>query len=214
MDLWLRAGLAFVAFSLVASGVYALNDLADLASDRRHRAQAAATSFGGRPAASRYRGSAGAARDRGPVRALACASGRVHRLASRRIWIATTAYTLALKRIAGIDVLLLAGLYALRLAAGATATGIVLSGWLIAFSGFLFLSLALVKREVELHAVRRAGGERAHGRAYRLVHLRRVRIRRRARGARRGRRPPGLRAAPRCHHACTGIRRSCGSAVR
>ncbi|MEO9160926.1 MAG: UbiA family prenyltransferase [Casimicrobiaceae bacterium] len=173
-DLWFRAGLAFVAFSLVASGVYMLNDLADLASDRRHPRKR------GRPlAAGRLPLMAGVL-----LAPLALAAGATVSFllpAAFAGWllaylIVTTAYTLALKRIAGIDVAMLAGLYALRLAAGAAATGIVLSGWLIAFSGCLFLSLALVKREVELHAVRRAGGDRAHGRAYRLAHLRHVRI--------------------------------------
>lgn len=174
IDVWLRAGLAFVAFSLVASGVYMLNDLADLASDRRHPRKRRRAFASGRV----------------PLRAgivfapLAIATGAAIAVplpAAFAGWLlayllATTAYTLVLKRIAGIDVVMLAGLYALRLAAGAAATGIVLSGWLIAFSGFLFLSLALVKREVELHAVRNVGTERAHGRAYRLAHLWRVRI--------------------------------------
>jgi 4-hydroxybenzoate polyprenyltransferase len=174
IDLWLRAGVAFVAFSLVASGAYVLNDLADLASDRRHPRKRR------RPlAAGRLPLVAGAllaplALGVGASLALLLPAAFAGWLAAYLV--ATTAYTLALKRIAGVDVVTLAGLYALRLAAGAAATGIVLSGWLIAFSGFLFLSLALVKREVELHAVRRAGGDRAHGRAYRLAHLRRVRI--------------------------------------
>lgn len=174
IDLWLRAGVAFVAFSLVASGAYVLNDLADLASDRRHPRKRRRPLAAGRLPLVAGVLLAPLALTAGAALALLLPVAFAGWLLAYLV--ATTAYTLALKRIAGIDVITLAGLYALRLAAGAAATGIVLSGWLIAFSGFLFLSLALVKREVELHAVRRAGGDHAHGRAYRLAHLQRVRI--------------------------------------
>ena len=62
----------------------------------------------------------------------------------------TTAYSFALKRMLLIDVLTLAGLYTVRVIAGAAATQIDVSFWLLAFSVFFFLSLALVKRFVEL----------------------------------------------------------------
>jgi 4-hydroxybenzoate polyprenyltransferase len=62
----------------------------------------------------------------------------------------TTAYSLFLKRMLLIDVLTLAGLYTVRVVAGAAATRIDVSFWLLAFSVFFFLSLALVKRFVEL----------------------------------------------------------------
>ncbi|MGH8802157.1 MAG: UbiA family prenyltransferase [Casimicrobiaceae bacterium] len=166
--------LAFIAFSLVASAAYVLNDLADLDGDRRHPRKRH------RPFASgRLPASAGAV-----LAPLLVAGGAALAMALPRAfggWLlayfaVTLAYTIRLKALAGIDVLVLAGLYALRVVAGAAATGIVLSGWLVAFSAFMFLSLALVKREVELHAVRRAGSDRAFGRAYRLVHLRFVRV--------------------------------------
>jgi 4-hydroxybenzoate polyprenyltransferase len=77
----------------------------------------------------------------------------------------TTAYSAYLKRIVVLDVLLLAGLYALRVLAGITASGVPFSTWLLAFSTFLFLSLAFLKRHGELStlgtstapAVRRRG---------------------------------------------------------
>jgi 4-hydroxybenzoate polyprenyltransferase len=62
----------------------------------------------------------------------------------------TTAYTFVLKRKLLVDVFTLAALYTLRIVAGAAATGTDLSFWLLAFSIFFFLSLALVKRYVEL----------------------------------------------------------------
>lgn len=62
----------------------------------------------------------------------------------------TLAYSLRLKQVPVLDVLVLAGLYALRLLAGGAATGIQVSEWLFIFSQFFFLSLALLKRYIEL----------------------------------------------------------------
>jgi 4-hydroxybenzoate polyprenyltransferase len=62
----------------------------------------------------------------------------------------TTAYSLYLKQRMVIDICILAGLYTTRIVAGGMATGIALSVWLLAFSVFLFLSLAAVKRLAEL----------------------------------------------------------------
>ena len=66
-----------------------------------------------------------------------------------------------------LDVLTLAGLYTMRILAGAAATGIEVSFWLLAFSIFFFLSLALVKRYVELRSTPLPAGERIAGRGYR-----------------------------------------------
>ena len=60
--------------------------------------------------------------------------------------VTSTAYSLILKRLVVLDVLTLAGLYTLRIVAGAAAIEVEPSFWLLAFSMFLFLSLALVKR--------------------------------------------------------------------
>jgi 4-hydroxybenzoate polyprenyltransferase len=62
----------------------------------------------------------------------------------------TTAYSFFLKRRAVVDVFALAGLYTVRVGAGAAATGLPLSFWILSFSLFIFLSLALAKRYVEL----------------------------------------------------------------
>jgi 4-hydroxybenzoate polyprenyltransferase len=69
--------------------------------------------------------------------------------------VATLLYSFRLKRVASLDVLLLAGLYTLRVVAGAWATGLALSFWLLAFSMFIFLCLALVKRVAELVELQR-----------------------------------------------------------
>ena len=65
-----------------------------------------------------------------------------------------------------VDCLTLAMLYTLRVVAGAAAAGIVLSFWLLAFSVFLFLSLAFVKRYAELQVQILDGKRIAHGRGY------------------------------------------------
>lgn len=75
--------------------------------------------------------------------ALALVIGRWDFLAVLGIYyIVTLSYSLVLKRKLIIDVCTLAALYTLRIVAGGEATGTVLSEWLLAFSMFLFLSLA------------------------------------------------------------------------
>jgi 4-hydroxybenzoate polyprenyltransferase len=72
-------------------------------------------------------------------------------LAPLAVYATTSAlYTFWLKRVALIDVFVLAGLYTLRIVLGGIATGFAASDWLLAFSGFFFLSLALVKRAAEV----------------------------------------------------------------
>ena len=78
----------------------------------------------------------------------------------------TCAYSLLLKRLVLIDCLTLAALYTLRIIAGASALAISLSFWLLAFSIFVFLSLAFVKRYSELYVQIGNGNTQAHGRDY------------------------------------------------
>lgn len=139
---------AFFSFGTCASATYILNDLLDLDADRHHHKKKT------RPfAAGTLDVRAGLA---ALVLLLACGLGLAWILPSGfrfalAIYLATTLlYSLWLKRIASLDVIVLAGLYTLRIIAGALATGISLSFWLLAFSMFIFLSLALVKRVAEL----------------------------------------------------------------
>jgi 4-hydroxybenzoate polyprenyltransferase len=81
-------------------------------------------------------------------------------------FVLTLAYSFALKRLVLVDVVSLAALYTLRVLAGAAAAQVPLSFWLLLFSVFLFLSLALVKRYAELEVMRRAGKLTAAGRGY------------------------------------------------
>lgn len=161
---WGLAVLAFLAFSLVASGVYVLNDLLDLAADRAH------------PRKRRRPFAAGAL----PIRAgtllapallglgavlAATTSGPFLALIAAYVGL-TTLYSLRLKRELLVDIFALAALYTLRILGGGFATGIEISVWLLAFSGFFFLALAAVKRQSELVDGLAAGRGGASGRAY------------------------------------------------
>lgn len=164
-----QAVMAFLAFSLVASATYIGNDIWDLGSDRRHPRKCL------RPLAS------GAL----PLTAALPMAG-ILMLAGLGIgftvgeaffaWLSayiflTTAYSWALKRYVLIDVITLSMLYTLRVIAGAVAVQLPLSHWLLAFSAFVFLSLALVKRCSELVGLIQAGKDATGGRDYRTHDL-------------------------------------------
>jgi 4-hydroxybenzoate polyprenyltransferase len=80
--------------------------------------------------------------------------------------ILNVAYSLYLKQVALVDVLLLAMFYSWRVVAGAIATDIALSHWLLVFSVFMFLSLAFAKRVSELQFLRESEKEKTNGRGY------------------------------------------------
>jgi 4-hydroxybenzoate polyprenyltransferase len=154
--LLLRATAAFVAFCLAASAAYVINDLTDLQADRAHPTKHA------RPFASGVL-PAGVGWLLAPLLlAGALALGRLlpaQFLGLLALYVGTsTLYSAYLKRVAVLDVILLAGLYTLRVLAGVAATGVRFSTWLLAFSMFLFLSLAFLKRYAELNGFE--GGER------------------------------------------------------
>ena len=149
--------IAFLSFGACASSTYLINDLLDLEADRHHHKKKM------RPfAAGTIDIRAGLA---AIVLLLAFGLGLATLLPAGFQWavaayLATTLlYSLWLKRVASLDVIVLAGLYTLRIIAGAHATGINLSFWLLAFSMFIFLSLALVKRVAELVEVRKRESE-------------------------------------------------------
>lgn len=145
---WQDGIIAFFAFGLCASSVYVLNDLLDLADDRRHpekknRPFAAGTipvSHGLVAAPLLLAGAAGLAALL-PLE-FAAVLGFYYAL--------TLAYSFFLKRTLLFDVITLAGLYTIRIVAGSAALGVERSPWLLAVSVFVFFSLALVKRYVEL----------------------------------------------------------------
>jgi 4-hydroxybenzoate polyprenyltransferase len=152
----LQAVAAFFCFSLCASAIYNLNDVADLEADRRHpRKRHRPYASGALPLT--------AAAVIVPV-FLAVAFGGALALSARfaallAVYAVTTLlYSMWLKSVPVLDVILLAGFYTVRLMAGGAATEVVLSHWLLGFSLFMFLSLALVKRTSELRLMRRENG--------------------------------------------------------
>ena len=156
---------AFVAFSLVASGTYVVNDLWDLDSDRAHPRKRQRPLAAGRIGI--VSGVVAAAVTIALGFALAALLPRGF-VAMLLLYVAMTlAYSAVLKRQAIVDVIVLSLLYALRVLAGAVAAGVSVSSWLLAFSAFVFLSLALTKRCSELIALARLGQAAAAGRAYR-----------------------------------------------
>lgn len=161
----LHALQAFVAFGLTASATYLANDLYDLPSDRRHQTKRR------RPLASGEL----ALRDglvAIPVLLLASLA-----VMSTLPWLfgevvllymaVTLAYSIALKRKPILDVIVLAGLFTLRLVAGIVLLGTALSPWLLAFSMFFFGALATIKRYTECQALLKEGHKNIHGRGYR-----------------------------------------------
>lgn len=156
--------LAFLCFGLCASSVYLTNDLLDLPSDRQHhRKRHRPFAAGTLPLVA------------GPMLAfLLLISGLgLSFLVSRPFaavllgyYLLTTAYSIRLKRIMMLDVVLLATLYTTRILAGIAAIHAKPSFWLLAFSMFIFLSLAMVKRYVELLGLQAKGKVMASGRGY------------------------------------------------
>jgi 4-hydroxybenzoate polyprenyltransferase len=166
----LAAGVsALISFCLCASSVYLLNDMLDLEADRAHARKSK------RPFAT---GDLSLAAGFILVPVLLGAAALIavflppkFQLALAAYYLLTTAYSLALKRFLLIDAVALAGLYTLRIIAGAAAVTVALSFWLLLFSVFLFLSLAFVKRYAELDALRRQQRLAAIGRGYRVEDL-------------------------------------------
>jgi len=156
--------LAFVAFSLVASGVYVINDLTDLADDRGHWTKRHRPLASGALQVSHGVGLSSGLLILGVVLGTKAGSGVVACLLAYVV--ASVAYSLCLKRIILVDVLTLAGLFTMRLLTGTIAANAVLSPWLMTVSMFFFLSLSLVKRYTELRWTAEEGRTRISGRSY------------------------------------------------
>ncbi len=157
--------LAFVLFSLTASCTYILNDLVDIPSDRAHpRKCRRPFASGALPIATGLGLAAGLFL---AVLLLALALMPLPFQAALAFYFAVTlAYSFVLKRKLMVDVITLAGLYTMRIIAGAAASSILPSPWLLAFSVFLFFSLAAIKRQAELVDQAASGKDASPGRAY------------------------------------------------
>jgi 4-hydroxybenzoate polyprenyltransferase/phosphoserine phosphatase len=166
---FLKSLVAFISFSLVASNVYVLNDLLDLASDREHpRKRRRPFASGAIPIAHGTWLAMGLILIGGTL-ALVVGWNFVFTLAA--YYFLTTAYSLHLKRRMVVDIFVLAGLYTMRIVAGSAATAIPISVWLLAFSIFFFLALAAVKRQAELIDNANRGILKATGRGYHVDDL-------------------------------------------
>jgi 4-hydroxybenzoate polyprenyltransferase/phosphoserine phosphatase len=156
--------LAFVAFGLASSGTYVINDLFDLSADRAHpRKRLRPFAAGDVPLL--------AGIITGPLLlALAIAIGLTVSLGFVSVlgvyMVSTALYSTWLKRMLFVDVIMLASFYALRVVAGAAATQIELSFWLLSVCAYGFLSLALLKRYAELLEMDGEGRDLAPGRGY------------------------------------------------
>ena len=161
-----KALLAFMAFCCCASAGYVFNDLFDLAADRHHPKKRLRPFASGRLML--FYGLAMVP----ALTVLAC----VLALMVSRLFVGivllyfamTFSYSLYLKKMVLLDVLVLASIYTLRIFAGAEAVGIRSSGWLLGFSMALFTSLAFVKRYGELVVMWSVDGDQATARSYEL----------------------------------------------
>lgn len=160
---------AFFAFSFLASASYLINDIFDLESDRRHPAKAS------RPLAS----------GKLPIKMayllivilsiatiiLAYSLPREFQVVLLIYLMLTLAYSYLFKSIVVMDVLILAGLYTVRIIAGIFAAEVDVSYWILVFSMFFFLSLAMVKRYSELYNLRLREEDAVHGRGYQATDI-------------------------------------------
>jgi 4-hydroxybenzoate polyprenyltransferase len=161
-----RAALAFLAFTLAAASVYLLNDLLDLPADRQHphkRDRLLASGRIGLLPALMLQPLLGIG---GLI--LACALQPLAAGVLGLYFVLNVGYSLGLKELPTVDVLILAAGYAARVLLGAIAVDVPISDWLLAFCMFLFYSLALVKRYAELAILRPLQGPRTHARGYLL----------------------------------------------
>lgn len=165
----IHIALAFMAFSLAASATYVVNDLWDLASDRAHPRKRLRPFASGALPIHKGIAVAGAALALSFVLAACVSTGFFWMLLA---YLALTSfYTWVVKEYVLMDVLMLSLLFTIRILAGAVAIGVATSSWLLAFSAFTFLSLALVKRCAELVVLKEAGVPATRGRDYRVTDL-------------------------------------------
>jgi 4-hydroxybenzoate polyprenyltransferase/phosphoserine phosphatase len=182
------AVVAFLSFGLCASATYIINDLLDLEADRQHPSKRR------RPFAA---GDLSILSGVAVVTLFFAASFVLALLVPTVVarlspdfalvkplhfplWlgiylVTTLAYSLRLKRSVLVDVIVLSGLYTIRIVAGSAATGVAVSTWLGGFSIFFFLSLAFVKRFAELENLRERGGVTAGGRGYHVTDIEQLR---------------------------------------
>jgi len=151
--------IAYFSFCTVASATYLLNDLLDLESDRKHSIKKHRPLAAGKMNILQATLSGIALLSTGIILAILYLDMYFLLILLGYLTL-TILYSFILKHVQTADVISLASLFTLRITAGAAAIGVPLSFWLLCFSMFLFLSLAMVKRVSELiHVEKHSGGE-------------------------------------------------------
>jgi len=168
-DLLGRAFLAFLAFGLCASSVYLINDLVDLPEDRRHPRKRQRPFAAGELSLLWGLASVPLLLGLSLIMSLFLSLPFLGMLLL--YYFLNLGYSFTIKRVVLLDVIVLAGLYTMRIMAGSASVNIWPSSWLLAFSTFLFFSLALVKRYAELVIMREVSGGKAQVRGYRVIDM-------------------------------------------
>jgi 4-hydroxybenzoate polyprenyltransferase len=162
---WIACALGFLAMGCLASATYVLNDLVDLQDDRRHWSKRSRAFASGRLPITAGLALVPAGLAAGLALGYAPRGGES--VAVLLLYLVTTlAYSFGVKRIPILDVVVLAGLFTLRLAVGVVCAGVAWSPWLLVFSMFVFASLSLVKRFTEIATLKARQGQRLPGRGY------------------------------------------------
>lgn len=140
--------VAFVAFCSMASGVYVLNDLFDLESDRAHPKKKMRPIASGKVSPSHARLFALVFMSIGLLLAVMIDINVAYILLA---YLAVNiAYSVGLKRVVIVDILIIATGFVLRVMAGAIAISVVVSGWILVTTFFLALFFVIGKRRHEL----------------------------------------------------------------
>ena len=164
-----EAFFSFLSFSLVASGVYLINDLLDLDADRCHPKKRKRPMASGRLPLDLGTFSSLLFVVLGGI--LGLKIGIEFFILLLSYFFITLIYSIYLKRKAVIDIFILTSLYTLRIIGGGLATNLEISFWLLGFSIFIFLSLASVKRQSELVDIKKRGKFKIVGRGYAIEDL-------------------------------------------
>ena len=169
----LIAVAAFFCFCFMASATYIFNDLLDLETDRVHLNKRKRAFAAGDLSVTAGLGISFSLAALALI--IAAYLPRTFLIYLLLYFVTTLAYSLSLKRIVLVDVVVLSSLYTIRMMAGSAATQTPVSPWLAAFSIFLFLSLAMVKRFSELQNLHARGVNPTNGRGYLLSDIEQLR---------------------------------------
>ncbi|MDF2940352.1 MAG: UbiA prenyltransferase [Gammaproteobacteria bacterium] len=172
IELDIQVFLGFICFCLLASSVYILNDLLDLASDRRHKTKHKRAFASG--AISIPAGLLIMLLFLTLAVSLALSLPQAFQICLLVYYVLTFLYSFVLKRMVLLDVFTLSALYTLRIVAGLSLVDQIFSSWLLLFSMFFFTSLAFAKRYTELFNSLKSGVNKPHGRGYHVEHLQMV----------------------------------------